>query len=135
MKKTLFLVIFFLLNTPLAYAGAGGHAGHGGGGGGGGASCIKARLNGFTPEHLATVVPESEFSFRAFNVQHPDEIEVTIKNEAIPVTFEDKEAFILVKGKLPAAFNNTTVRINIKVNAKISKCDTDGGWLLKIAEK
>jgi hypothetical protein len=134
MKKTILLAFFFLFNISLAQAGAGGHAGHGGGGSGGGASCIKARLGKFTPEHLETAAPESEFSFRAFNVQHPDEIEVTIKNEPIDVTFEDKDAFILVKGKLPAIYKNTTVRINIKINSKISKCDAEGGWLLKVTE-
>lgn len=133
-KKNLFLAICFLLNGSLAFAGAGGHAGHGGGGSGGGASCIKARLATFTPEHLATAAPESEFSFRAFNVQHPNEIEVTIKNEVIPVTYDDKETFIIVKGKLPEHIKNATVRISIKVNTKVSKCDAEGGWLVNVSE-
>jgi hypothetical protein len=135
MKKTLFLAIFFLFNFPLAHAGAGGHAGHGGGGGGGGASCIKPRLNKFTPEHLAIAAPESEFSFWAFNIQQPEDIEVTVKNMPVHVTFENKDAFYLVKGKLPASLSNTTARISIKVNSKVARCDAEGGWLVNIADK
>jgi hypothetical protein len=134
MKKTMCLIIFFLFTTSLAHAGASGHAGHGGGSGGGG-SCIKPRLNKFTPEHLATVAPESEFSFWAFNVQHPDEIEVTVKNIPVAVTFENKDAFYLVTGKLPASLKNTAARINIKVTSKMTRCDAEGGWLLNIADK
>lgn len=134
-KNKLFLAIFLLLNFSLVHAGAGGHAGHGGGGSGGGASCIKPRLQKFTPDNLTTVVPESEFSFMAFNVQRPEEIEVTVKNIPVPVTFEDKESFLLVKGNLPASLNNTTARISIKVMSKVARCDAEGGWLLKIADK
>lgn len=134
MKKALLLAIFFLFNSSLAYAGAGGHAGHGGGGSGGGSSCIKPRLNKFTPEHLATVAPGSEFSFWVFNIQNTEELEVTVKNEPVPLTFENKDAFYLVKGKLPTSLSNTTARISIKVASKVARCDAEGGWLLKISE-
>lgn len=115
------------------------HSGHGASSGGGGGNsengCLKPQLTKFLPANLATVAPGSAFSFWAFNVEKPEQIKVTVKNIAVEVITEDKDNFFLVKGKLPAELVNTTARINIKVNAKVSKCNGENGWLVKIAEQ
>lgn len=112
----------------------GGHGGHGGGNGGGGADCIKAKISRYTPEHLATVAPGSEFSFAASGSNGPGHIHVSIKQQPIVVTVEDKDTFYLVKGKLPEEIKNSVVRISVSLKAKVSRCDAEGGWLLKVAE-
>ena len=140
MKTPRLLAIFFMIscfNISAGYA-AEHHSGHGassGGGGGGENACSKPQLTKFLPDNLATVAPGSAFSFMAFNVSKPEQIEVTVKTIPVEVTTEDKESFYLVKGKLPADLVNTIARINIKVNAKISRCDGENGWLVKITEK
>jgi len=108
-----------------------GHIGHGGGGD---AACIRAKISRFKPEHLATVAPGSEFSFAASGSNGPGHIHVSVKQQPIPVTIEDKETFYLVKGKLPENLKNTTVRISVNLKAKVGKCDAEDGWLLKISE-
>lgn len=113
------------------------HSGHGGGAGGGGGGdngCLKPQLTKFLPANLATVAPGSEFSFLAFNVAKPEQIEVTVKTIPVELTIEDKESFYQVKGKLPAELANTAARINIKVTAKVSRCNGENGWLVKISE-
>ena len=139
MKTPRLLAIFFMVScfNVVGYASER-HSGHGGGGGGGGGgenACLKPQLTKFLPANLATVAPGSAFSFWAFNVSKPEHIEVTVKTIPVEVTIENKEGFYLVKGKLPADLVNTTARINIKVNAKISRCDGENGWLVKITEK
>ncbi len=133
------LAVFFMvscLNAGSGYA-AEHHSGHGASSGGGGSenACLKPQLTKFLPANLATVAPGSAFSFYAFNVEKPEQIKVTVKTIPVDVTTEDKEAFFLVKGKLPAELVNTTARINIKVNAKVSRCNGENGWLVKIAEQ
>ena len=139
MKTPRLLTIFFMVscfNVSAGYA-AEHHSGHGAssGGGGGENACSKPQLTKFLPANLATVAPGSDFSFMALNVSKPEQIEVTVKTIPVEVTTEDKESFYLVKGKLPADLVNTTARINIKVNAKISRCDGESGWLVKITER
>jgi len=139
MKTSRLLAIFFMVscfNVSAGYA-AEHHSGHGAssGGGGGENACSKPQLTKFLPANLATVAPGSDFSFMALNVSKPEQIEVTVKTIPVEVTTEDKESFYLVKGKLPADLVNTTARINIKVNAKISRCDGESGWLVKITER
>ena len=141
MKKPRLLVIFFIIsffNIGEAYASEH-HSGHGGGGGSGGGSsagtCLKPRLGKFLPPHLATVAPESEFSFLAFNIDKPEQIAVTVKNIPVDVTAEFKDPYYLIKGKIPASLVNTAARINIKVSAKSPHCEAENGWLLKIADK
>jgi len=112
----------------------GGHGGHGGSGGGSGTDCIKAKISRNAPEHLATVAPGSEFSFAASGSNGPGHIHVSIKQHPIEVTLEDKDTFYLVKGRLPAEIKNTVVRISVSLKSKFSKCDTEGGWLLKVSE-
>lgn len=118
--------------SSLGWAQSTGHIGHGGGAGDG--VCIRAKISRFKPEHLATVPPGSEFSFAASGNNGPGHIHVTIKQQPIPVTIEDKETFYLVKGKLPDTLKNTTVRISVNLKAKVGKCDAEDGWLVKISE-
>lgn len=112
------------------------HAGHGGGSGGGSnnVSCIKAKISRFNPEHLSTVAPGSEFSFAASGSNGPGHIHVSIKQQPVDVSIENKDTFYLVKGHLPPDLKNTTVRISVKLKAKVGKCDAEDGWLLKISE-
>lgn len=135
--KNKFLSILFLLVAANTGNAAEHHSGHGGGngGGGGGGDCIKPHLSKFIPAHLATVIPEAEFSFIALNVNKPEQISVMVKNIPVEITTEYKAPFYLVKGKLPATLSNTFARINIKVIAKSSHCEAETGWLVKIAEK
>ncbi|MDP3878572.1 MAG: hypothetical protein Q8Q50_16500 [Methylobacter sp.] len=112
-----------------------GHGGSSGGGGGGENGCLKPQLTKFVPANMTTVAPESEFSFLAFNVEKPGQIKVSVKGIPVEISTEDKETFFVVKGKLPAELVNTTARINIKVTAKVSRCNGENGWLVKIAEK
>jgi len=138
MKAPRLLAIFFIFscfNVSATYASEH-HSGHNmAGGGGSEGGCTKAQLNKFMPANLATVAPGSAFSFWAFNVEKPEQIKVTVKTISVEVTTEDKEAFFIVKGKLPAELVNTTARINIKVTAKNPKCNGENGWLVKITEQ
>ncbi len=139
MKTSRLLAIFFIVSCFNAGAGyaANHHSGHGGGSSGGRGSestCLKPQLTKFIPTHLATVAPGSAFSFWALNVSNPKQIEVVVKTIPVALTTEIKDGFYWVKGNLPAELVNTVARINIKVNSKITKCDAENGWLVKIAE-
>lgn len=129
--KTLIL-LFILAVFNCAHAQSTGHIGHGGGAGNSG--CIKAKVTRIKPEHLSTVAPGSEFSFAASGSNGPSHIHVTIRNQVIPLSVEDKESFYWVKGELPKDIKNTTIRISVSLKAKISKCDTEDGWLVKVTE-
>lgn len=118
--------------SNISWAQSTGHIGHGGGGEG--PSCVRAKISRYTPEHLATVAPGSEFSFVASGSNGPGHIHVSIKQQPVDVTIEDKETFYLVKGKLPEEIKNSVVRISVTLKSKVSKCDTEGGWLLKVTE-
>lgn len=118
----------------ITWAQSTGHAGHGGSGGGDDASCIKARASRFKPEHLASVAPGAEFSFAASGSNGPGHIHVSIKQQPVDITIEDKETFYLVKGKLPNDLKNTVVRISVVLKSKFSKCNEETGWLLKVGE-
>lgn len=110
-----------------------GHSGHSGSGGND-AACIKAKISRYKPEHLATVAPGSEFSFAVSGSNGPGHIHVSIREEPLELSVEDKDTFYLVKGKLPPALKNQTVRLSIKAKAKVGKCDANDGLLLKITE-
>lgn len=118
--------------------GGGGHGGHGGGSGGGSSAdtsaCFKAKISRFNPAHLATVAPGAEFSFAASGAMGPNHIHVFIKQQPVVVSVADKESFYQVTGKLPEDIKNTTVRISVKIKAKVNKCDAEDGWLLKVTE-
>ncbi len=125
-------ILFGLGYSNMTWAQSTGHIGHGGGGDD--ASCIKAKATRFKPEHLATVPPGSEFSFAASGSNGPGHIHVTIKQQPVDLTVEDKETFYLVKGKLPADLKNTTARISVSLKSKFPKCNEETGWLVKISE-
>jgi hypothetical protein len=110
------------------------HTGASGGGGGSSASCEKIRFEKFQPENLATVAPESEFAFTAFNVQKPEQIEVTVKSIPVQIKAEAKGNLYRVTGKLPAELKNTPARIQIKATTKFEKCNGENGWLVTISE-
>ena len=113
------------------------HSGHSGGPKGSSSSggCGKPQFGKFTPAHLSTVKPESEISFRVFNIDKPDQIFVTIKNIPIELTTEFKDPYYAVKGKIPAELVNTAARINIKVKAKSPHCEAEDGWLITVSDK
>lgn len=112
------------------------HSGHNMAGGGGSENaCVKPVLNRFAPAPMTTVAPGSAFSFYASQVEKANQIKVTVKSIPVDLVIEDKESFFLVHGKLPTELVNTIARINIKVNAKFSKCSGENGWLVKIAEQ
>jgi len=139
-KSRLFAILFSVCCLAAGAAQATEHhSGHGAGanagGGSGGGECVKARLAKFLPAHLATVAPESQFSFVAYNIQKAEQVAVTVKNIPVELDAEFKDPYYLMKGKLPAALNNTMARINIKVSAKSSHCEAENGWLVKITDK
>jgi hypothetical protein len=143
MKKPRLLVIFIIIsfftmgaaNASEHHSGHGGGSGGSGGGSGGAGACAKPHLGKFLPPHLATVAPETEFSFAVFNIDNPEQVSVTVKNMPVEVTAEYKDPFYLIKGKIPASLANTAARINIKVSAKSPHCEAENGWLLKITDK
>jgi hypothetical protein len=139
MKKQKLLVMVFIaymIHISGALA-AEHHSGHNVAGGGGAetmSTCLKPHVSKFQPAHLATVSPGSEFSFVAFNIHKPENISVTVKKLPVNLIAEFKDPYYLVKGKLPGSLKNTAARINIKVSGKSSHCETENGWLVKIAD-
>lgn len=131
-KINTFVTLLALSFSNITWAQSTGHIGHGGGGDG--PACVKAKVSRYSPEHLSTVAPGSEFSFFASGSNGPGHIHVSIKEHPIDITLEDKETFYIVRGKLPEDIKNTVVRISVSLKAKSSKCDTEGGWLLKVTE-
>ena len=138
LKIILVLLATFCANSSWVYA-VQSHAGHGSSGAGhskGG--CQKPRISRFKPKHLTTVEPGSEFSVWVSGVKNPDNIKVTVKKQPISVTKEDKEAFYLIKGRLPDSLTATVARIHVtaaSVTGNTSaKCNHSDGWLLKISE-
>jgi hypothetical protein len=135
-KSTLLALLFTTFNTSITYA-AMDHSAHGGGmSGASGEStpCEKPQLSKFSPVNLALVAPNSEFSFRVLNIQHPEQISVTVKNIPVAVSAEFKDPFYAVTAKLPDSLRNTVARINIKISAKSAHCEAENGWLVKISE-
>jgi len=128
----IFAMLLLLCFSNMTRAQSTGHIGHGGGDEG--LACVKAKISRYTPEHLSTVTPGSEFSFFASGSNGPNHIHVNIKQRPIAVTLEDKETFYIVKGRLPEDIKNTVVRISVTIKAKSSKCDAEGGWLLKVTD-
>lgn len=123
------------LSNPAWAQSTEGHGGHvGGSGGGNDTACIKAKISHYKPEHMTTVSPGSEYSFTVSGSNGPGHIHVSIRQQPVQVSIENKDTFYLVKGNLPADIKNETVRISVKAKAKVGKCDADGGWLLKVGE-
>jgi hypothetical protein len=131
MKKILFsFVLGLFIQSAQASEHHSGHVGMGSGSSAG--SCTKAHISKFKPAHLETTKPETEFSFVAFNINKPELINVTVKNQPVDIETEFKDPFYIVKGKLPAGLSNTAARINVKITGKVSSCDMENGWLIKI---
>ena len=122
-------VLFLISSNSIA---AGGHDGHGGGGNKGGSFCKKALIEHIKPAHLATVSPQSEFSFWVKEIKNADQVEVTVKKIPVEMTAEQRIGFISFKGKLPASLVGTAARIQVKATTK--KCPAQKGWLLKITD-
>lgn len=133
-KSTLLALFFVTLNMSVAYAEMD-HSQHGGSSGKASTAttCEKPHLSNFLPANLALVTPGSEISFRAINIQHPDQISVTVKNVPVKIAAEFKDPFYAVTAKLPDSLRNTVARINIKVSGKTSHCEAENGWLVKIS--
>lgn len=138
MNKSKLLALFFIIfNINVSYAEMD-HSAHGGSSSGkigSGTTCEKPHLSKFLPVNLALVTPGSQFSFRAVNVQNPEQqISVTVKNIPVEIAAEFKDPFYEIKAKLPDSLRNTVARINIKVSGKTSHCEAENGWLVKISE-
>ena len=110
------------------------HGGHTGGSSSRDSGCIKAKVSNFQPANMETIAPGGEFSAFVSGSNGPGHIHVTIRNQAINVSVENKDTFYVVKGKLPTEIRNETVRISISAKAKNSQCDSDTGWLLIVSE-
>ncbi|MDF1582116.1 MAG: hypothetical protein RQ733_04145 [Methyloprofundus sp.] len=124
-------LVLSLMATPVFSAG--GHDGHGSGGKGRGASACKTTIISRTkPEHLATVAPQSEFSFWVKGIKDPDAVSVTAKKIPVALEVEDKEHFFLFTGTLPESLKGTAARIQVNVDYK--KCPAAKGWLVKITD-
>ena len=48
-------------------------------------ACKKPKFTQFTPEHLAVVAPQSEFSFLASALTNPETIVVSVKKQAVKI--------------------------------------------------
>ena len=127
-----FVVLCIIGIWSTASAQSTGHIGHSGESGA--LSCVKAKITHYHPEHLATAPSGAEISFIVSGSNGPGHIHVTVRDEPLELSLDDKEAFYVVKTHLPAKYKNEAVRVNIKVDAKYSRCDAEGGLLLKVSE-
>jgi hypothetical protein len=136
MIKILILAALFVVTLPNSYA-ASHHSGHRGGRAAStwDTTCLHPRLDKLQPAHLATVAPGSAFSFIIYNIEDPKHVTVEVKRQPVDVSFESKDSFYIVKGKIPADLSNTAARIDVKINAKASACRAAEGWLIKVSEK
>jgi hypothetical protein len=131
LKLLVTLFIIFNINTAHAVMD---HSTHSSGNRGGGGACEKPQLSKFSPANLTEVAPNSEFSFRATNIEDPQQLTVTVKNIPVEVKAVFKTPFYDVTGKLPDSLRNTVARINIKASGKAAHCQAEDGWLVKITE-
>ena len=97
-------------------------------------ACKKPKFYKFDPyqkKGAAEAAPGSEFSFHASNYTVPESIEVAVKKIKTPVEVENRQSFLIVRGKLPESLSDTFARISIKGTAELG-CKKKGGWLVKI---
>ena len=110
--------------------------GHGAGGSSvdksGKSACKKTKIKHVRPEHLASVAPGSEISFRVEGIDEAKFVEMTAKKIPVELSVEHKGGLLWFKGKLPDSLVNTAARIHVEVHYK--KCPAEKGWLLKITE-
>lgn len=120
-----------LLTASQTYA-AMNHGGGGGGNKGGPSACKSYSISHFKPAHLASVAPQSTFSFWVKGIKDPDDVMVTAKK--IPVSLQSKERsnFYLFSGTLPESLVGTAARLQVKMKTK--KCTMEKGILLKITD-
>jgi hypothetical protein len=134
----------YLLGALLTFSSLGAyaamdHSGHTGMSGGGsmessGSACIHPHIDKIKPEKLATVSPGAEFSFVVFNIDKPEQVSVTVKQQPVKIKTEFKDPFYVVRGHLPDSLKNTAARIDVKISSKFTSCRLQDGWLLKISE-
>jgi hypothetical protein len=131
----LLITLFIISNINTAHA-VMDHSTHGGSGNRGNSvgTCEKPQLSKFSPANLTEVTPNSEFSFRAINIENPQQLTVTVKNIPVEIKAVFKTPFYDVTGKLPDSLHNTVARINIKASGKVAHCEVEDGWLVKITE-
>jgi hypothetical protein len=132
MKKIQLGVLGLLAMMNSSFALAGAHVEHGGKNPNKGGACKEAKIGKIKPAALSEIAPGSDFSFMLFDANNPQNIEVTVKKIAIPVTIEDKGEMAIIHAKMPESLRNTAARINVKVKGKTAKCDSETGWLFKI---
>ena len=94
-------------------------------------ACAKPKLSQFSPIHLATVLPQSQFSFLASALSNPETIVVSVKKQLVDVEIKKINKGYSVQGVLPASLKNTYARVDIKVTGT-NNCIANDGWLLKI---
>ena len=97
-------------------------------------ACKKPKFSQFTPAHLSTVSPHSDFSFTASSATTPGSIQVSIKEKPVVVEVSKKNNSFLVTGTLPDSLQATHARINIQATGP-KKCKGKDGWLLKIRDE
>lgn len=94
-------------------------------------ACTKPAFTQFAPAHLASVEPQSEFSFLASALTNPETIEVSVKKQPVDVVINKINKGYSVVGMLPESLQGTFARVNIKATGT-NKCMGNDGWLLKI---
>ncbi|MCX7098445.1 MAG: hypothetical protein NTV43_11150 [Methylococcales bacterium] len=96
-------------------------------------ACDKPKFSEFSPINNALVRAKSAFSFVASGNTHPESIEVSVKDQIVPVTITPKNQSFLVTGALPETLTKDFARINITANGP-NQCKGSAGWLIKIME-
>ena len=94
-------------------------------------ACKKPKFSQFTPPHLSTVAPQSEFSFLVSTLTNPESIVVSVKKQEVDVTINKTNNGYSVSGKLPESLQGAFARVDIKATGT-NNCKGNDGWLLKI---
>lgn len=95
-------------------------------------ACKKPEFTEFNPTDKAEAAPGSAFSLVVSGIANPSSIEVTVKNQSLPVTTKQLTPNrYRVAGNLPVALTGQFVRINVSAE---SKCTGSDGWLIKITD-
>lgn len=96
-------------------------------------SCDKPHFSDFDPAEKSEVSAQSEFSFAASGVSDSNSIKVTVKNQPVELSINDKGGVYQVSGKLPENLHDTYARINISADGR-NRCKGSGGWLIRIVD-
>lgn len=134
MNKSILVAIFSILCLVSVQGFAAG--GHGGGGSSvnksGKSACKTTQIKHIRPEHLASVAPNSEISFRVKGLEEAKLVSMTVKKIPVELEVEHKGGLLWFTGKIPESLVNTAARVHVEVHYK--KCPAEKGWLLKISE-